>query len=169
MISLLQLYYNMTPNSYKSATPHLLRRSKARIPVTPYESRKEPLVSIKMERGGGRILRVFLGNPWNNYVSIRHIRHNIIARQKGSYFKLMNIRQTHRENVLRQSCLVSSLEHPNIATVYAVYCAGEKAFVVTEHLDICITQLGLQKYEIEEWEVATILLEVIAAPLRGLP
>ena len=157
----------MTANLYEIGKPHLLRKTKARIPPSSCEGTMEPLVSRTTERGVRKILRVFLGNPWDDYVPIRHIGHNIIARLKDLYFKLVNIRQCHRENVLKQACIVSSFKHANIATVYAVYCAGEKAFLVTEHLDVCFTQLELQKYAIEEWEVATILLEVIVVPLSG--
>ncbi|CZS92442.1 uncharacterized protein RAG0_02970 [Rhynchosporium agropyri] len=120
----------------------------------------ELLVSTKRESGVKRILLVFLRNPWNDYIAIRYIGQNIIARQKNSYFKLVNIRQCHR-NILKESCILSTLEHPNIAKFYAVYCDGAKASLITENLDICITQLELQKYEIEEWEMATILLEVL--------
>lgn len=117
---------NMTPNPHESGTPHLLRRTKARIPVSSCDGMIVPSVPMRTERGIERILRVFLGNPWNDHVFVRNIGYNIIARQKDPYFKLMNIRPCHRENILKQSCLISSFEHPNIATLYAIYCAGEE-------------------------------------------
>ena len=159
----------MTLNPNESGAPRQLKRTKARIPASACERKTLPLVAMRTERYVSRILWVFLGNPWNDYTSIRHVGHDIIARQSDSYFKLVNIRQCYSENILKQSSIISSFEHHNIATIYAVYCDGEDSFLVTEHLDICITHLKLQQYEIEEWEMATILSEVTATlPSRAL-
>ena len=151
----------MTLNPNESGAPRQLKRTKARIPASACERKTLLLVAMRTERYVSRILWVFLGNPWNDCISIRHVGH--------SYFKLVNIRQCHSENILKQSSIISSFEHHNIATIYAVYCDGEDSFLVTEHLDICITHLKLQQYEIEEWEMATILSEVTATlPSRAL-
>ena len=80
--------------------PHRLRRIKARMPVSSCKSMMEPLVATGTVNGVERILQVFLGDPWNDYVFVRHIGQNIIARKKNSYFKLVNIRQCHREKIL---------------------------------------------------------------------
>jgi hypothetical protein len=92
----------------------------------------------------------------------------MVARRKASYFKLANIRQCHSSDVLdEQPRLLSSIQHPNIATVYDLYCDDDKIFLVTEHLHISISQLDFQKYELEEWEMATIMAEVQATSYKN--
>jgi hypothetical protein len=87
----------------------------------------------------------------------------MVARRKASYFKLVNIRLCHTSDVLdEQPRLLSSIQHPNIATVYDLYCDDDKIFLITEHLHLSISQLDFQKYELEEWEIATIIAEVQA-------
>ncbi|KFY03198.1 hypothetical protein V490_00250, partial [Pseudogymnoascus sp. VKM F-3557] len=48
--------------------------------------------------------------------------------------------------------------------IYGVYSYIGKLLVVTEHLDISLAHLDFQSYETEEWEIATIVAEV----LKGL-
>ena len=111
-----------------------------------------------------RILRVFLGDPWNDYEYIHYIDQVMLARDISSYFKLVNIRQYPTSNILEQVRIISTIQHPNLATVYDVYCDNEEAnaFVITENLGISISQLDFQKFELEEWEIATIIAEVLA-------
>lgn len=86
----------------------------------------------------------------------------MLARHRSSYFKLVNIRQYSASNVLEQVRIISTIQHPNLATVYNVYCDDENAFLITENLDISISQLGFHKFELEEWEIATVIAEVLA-------
>ena len=55
---------------------------------------------------------------------------------------------------------LSSIQGPNIATVHNVFCDGDEVFVVTERLDLVFPQLEIQRYEMDEWEIATIIAEV---------
>ncbi|KFY03302.1 hypothetical protein V490_00219 [Pseudogymnoascus sp. VKM F-3557] len=71
------------------------------------------------------------------------------------------IRQSDQVTV---SQVLARVSHPNIASIYGVYSYIDKLLVVTEHLDISLAQLDFQSYEIEEWEIATIVAEV----LKGL-
>ncbi len=89
----------------------------------------------------------------------------MVATQKASYFKLVTIRQCYSSNILEQSRLLSRIQSPHIAIVYDLYCDNDKVFQVTEHLDISLSQLEIQKYELEEWEMATIIVEVQASSL----
>ena len=86
-----------------------------------------------------RILRVFLGDPWGDYEYIRHISQVMLARDLSSYFRLVNIRQYSTSNVLEQVKIISTVQHPNLATVYNVYCDNEKSFLITENLSISIS------------------------------
>jgi hypothetical protein len=110
-----------------------------------------------------RILRVFLGDPWDNYEYIRHIDQVILARDISSYFKLVNIRQYSTSKLLEQQVkIISAMQHPNLATIYNIYCDSDKAFLITENLDISISHLDFQSCELEEWEIATVIAEVCA-------
>jgi len=156
----------------QSTIPHRLKKIKTKFPSLPsrseestksstgVHSRSTELVPPETVR---RILRIFLRDPWDDYDYVRYLRKDIVARRKVSYFKLVNIRQYHSSDVLdEQPHLLSSIQHPNIATVYDLYCDDDKIFLVTEHLHISISQLEFQKYELEEWEIATIIAEVQA-------
>lgn len=156
----------------QSTIPQRLKRVKAIIPISRqnrsgkeskttndfHPRNKKPAIPTKVDR----MLRILLGNPWDDYDYIRHLGQIMLARRKISYFKLVNIQQCHSFKVLEHSQVLSSIQHPNVAAIYDVYCNQGESFLVTEHLDISISQLKFQRYELEEWEIATILLEVPA-------
>jgi hypothetical protein len=156
----------------QSAIPHRLKKIKTRIPSLQSRSEAVPKSSTGVHSRSTepvppetvhRILRIFLGDPWDDYEYVRYLGQGIVARRKASYFKLVNIRQCDSSDVLdEQPRLLSSIHHPNIATVYDLYCDDDKIFLVTEHLHIFISQLDFRKYELEEWEIATIIAEVQA-------
>lgn len=112
------------------------------------------------------MLRILLGNPQNDYDYIHYFGQDIIAIQKASYFKLVNIRQCYSSNAVEQSRLLSRIQNSNISTVYDLYCDDDKIFIVTENLEVSLSQLEVDKYELEEWEIATIISEVKAASWR---
>ncbi len=157
------------------AVPHRLKRMRAMFPVPSldrlvktskstndaHSRRAEPTPPGTIHR----MLRIFLGDPWDEYQYLYHLGQDMVAIRKASYFRLVNIRQYHSSDVLEQSRLLSRIESPNIAIVYDLYCDDDKIFQVTEHLDISLSQLEIQKYELEEWEMATIIAEVKATSL----
>jgi hypothetical protein len=111
----------------------------------------------------GRANRMFtikLGSPWDDYDYIRRCDQVMIVRQRASYFRLANIEESLTVNTLEQSQILSRIAHPNVASIYSAYCYNDKISLVTEHLDISLTQLDFQSYELEEWEIATIVAEV---------
>jgi serine/threonine protein kinase len=149
------------PNRLKKLKTSLQGRSET-LPKssTCLHSRLTELVQPKTVH---RILRIFLGDPWDDYNVVRYLRQDMIARRKASYFKLVNIRPCQTSDILdEQPRILSSIQHPNIATVYDIYCDDDKVFLITEHLHLSILQLDFQKYELEEWEIATIIAEVQA-------
>jgi hypothetical protein len=152
----------------KFTMPHRLRRINAKLPTLNHPGktlqstsndrlrRVEPVSS----RTVNRMIRILLGDPWDDYTCVSCLGENIVAIAKASYFKLVDIQQCRSPDAIEQSRLLSRAQSPNIATVYSVYCDGDKIFVVTEHLDISLSQLEVQEYELEEWEMATIIAEV---------
>jgi hypothetical protein len=109
-----------------------------------------------------RMIRILLGDPWDDYNYIMRLGKDLVATRKGAYFKLVDIRQCHSSDAVEQSRLLSRIQSPNITTVYDIYCDNDNIFIVTEHLDISFSELEIQKYELEEWEMATIFSEVQA-------
>ncbi|KFX96046.1 hypothetical protein O988_05516 [Pseudogymnoascus sp. VKM F-3808] len=83
---------------------------------------------------------------------------------RSSYFRLANMQESPAANIVQQSQVLARVSHPNIASIYGVYSYIDKLLVVTEHLDISLAQLDFQSYKTEEWEIATIVAEV----LKGL-
>jgi hypothetical protein len=108
-----------------------------------------------------RMLRILLRDPWEDYDYIRHVDQIVLASHKSSHFKLVNIRQYSTSNVIEQSRILSTIYHPNLAAIYDIYYDDDQAFLITEHLDISISELQLQRYELAEWEIATIIAEVL--------
>ncbi|KAH8799383.1 hypothetical protein F5884DRAFT_758410 [Xylogone sp. PMI_703] len=158
--------------------PHRLKRIKAKLPMTLRDSSEEVTKSSTDSRSGTvavtpgtthRFLRILLGQPWDDYDYIHHLGQEILASRKASYFKLVNIRQCQSSHVLEQRQILSSIQHPNIAAVYDVYCNNDETFLVMEHLGISLSQLEFQKYELEEWEIATITAEVPISPRMAMP
>ncbi|RDL36258.1 uncharacterized protein BP5553_06870 [Venustampulla echinocandica] len=137
-----------------SRPDHLGEASK---PTSDILRRAEPAFSGTVHR----ILRILLGDPWGDYDYIHSLGHDIVATRKASYFELVNIRLCHSSDVQKQYRLLSSTQSPNVATIYDLYSDGNKVFQVTERLDIYLSQLEVQKYELEEWEMATIIAEVL--------
>ncbi|KIM93201.1 hypothetical protein OIDMADRAFT_94479, partial [Oidiodendron maius Zn] len=107
------------------------------------------------------ILRILLRDPWEDYDYIMHLDQGILAVHRGSSFKIVSIQQFHCAEILQQTRMFSSIQHPNIASIYDIYCHDENHFLIMEHLSVRISHLDIQNHELEEWEIATIILEVL--------
>jgi hypothetical protein len=95
-----------------------------------------------------RLLRMFVHSPWKDYNYIRNLDQSMLAWHKS--FDLVNIRELHSFDIQKQPRVLSRIQHPNVATMHEIYWHKNKIFLVTEHLDISITQLQLQMYELDE-------------------
>lgn len=147
--------------------PHRLKRMVAGVSVSPgYNLRKLPRstsnINLRIVESGAvnRILRIFVGDLLDDYHYIRSLGKDTVAMRKASYFKLVNIRQCHSSDAFKRSHLLLKIQSPNIATIYDLYCNNGKVFIVTEHLEISYSELEVQKYDLVEWEIATIIMEV---------
>jgi len=116
--------------------------------------------STELIRSYQIILQVFLKDPWVDYDYICDIDQVKLARNKSSYFKLVNIRYSSTCTTLEQVKTISALQHTNIVTIAQVYCYNGIMYFVADSLGICISRLGYQEYHLEEWELATIIKEV---------
>ncbi|KFY17984.1 hypothetical protein V492_00234 [Pseudogymnoascus sp. VKM F-4246] len=104
------------------------------------------------------------GSPWRDYDYIKRLGQTILVRQRSSYFRLANMQESPTSNFIQQTQVLARVSHPNIASIYGMYYYVDKILLVTEHLDISLDQLDFQSYELEEWEMATIIAEA----LKGL-
>ena len=109
-----------------------------------------------------KLVRIFIEDPWNDYEYIQDLGQVMLARHKAFYFKLVDIRQLHCVEPPQEVQILSRIQHPNVASLHDIYCFDSKTFLIGEHLEFGISQLELQNYELEEWEIATIIKEVSA-------
>jgi hypothetical protein len=146
-----------------------VQRVKAVFPGPSRSSQEVHLEAVppKMTKTVKRILRILLRNPWEDYDHVMHLDQGILAIHKGSSFKIVSIQQFHCAEILQQTRIFSGIQHPNVASIYDVYCYDENNFLIMEHLSVRISHLEIQKHELEEWEIATIISEVVSICLLG--
>jgi hypothetical protein len=137
---------------------HCLKRVKAILPgsskLTDDHSKTTTPATPKSVK---KLLRLMIGDPWKEYEYIQDLGQVILARHKASYFKIVNIQQFHCVNPpIEESQILSSAQHPNVASIYDVYWSNNTNFLIIEHLHIGIAQLELEKYQLEEWEIANV-------------
>lgn len=107
-----------------------------------------------------KIFTIKFESPWVEYEYIRQSNQVTVVRQRSSYFRLANVHEFLAANTIQQSQVLATVSHPNIASIYGIYSYISKLLVITEYLDISLSQLDFQSYGIEEWEIATIVAEV---------
>jgi serine/threonine protein kinase len=57
--------------------------------------------------------------------------------------------------------LLAQVQHPNIADILDVYFYDGQLCIVNEYLDVSLLDLEFKRLVPEEWEIATIVAEVI--------
>ena len=110
-----------------------------------------------------RLLRVWLRSPWKDYYFIRRVYapdQGILGHHKSSYFNLAIIRDFPTSGTYQTLHALNDIQHPNIASIYDVYCYNNRLSIAAEHLDVSLTELDFQSFALEEWEIATIIAEV---------
>jgi hypothetical protein len=55
---------------------------------------------------------------------------------KASYFNLVVNWELRSFNALKHYQILLSIQHPNIAATYNVYCYEDRVFVCVEHLNV---------------------------------
>jgi hypothetical protein len=111
-----------------------------------------------------KLLRVWSKSPWDDYTHVAYLYSSQQARlvcQKESYFDLAVMReQPSGPNDLTSFRILSRIHHANIAKTYDVFFDEGMTSVITEHLDLSLVQIDFEKYQLEEWEIATIIVQV---------
>jgi hypothetical protein len=118
--------------------------------------------SIRSGGDIGKLLRVWLISPWQDYALIRTLANSgesRLAYRKGGYFSKAIIQVFPGSNMhILQN--LSEIRHSNIAKVYDTYLYREETFAAMEYLELALEDLQFSQFELEEWEMATILAEV---------
>ena len=109
-----------------------------------------------------RLLRIDFKSPKDDYTYVHKLRSNqgTLVYRKENRLHLSVIRESFAETPLPMLELLSQVQHPNIADILDVYFHDAKLYIVGEHLDVSMLDLGFNKLAPEEWEIATIVAEV---------
>jgi len=133
--------------------------SKCRKTVKPEDAD----VGFAKSNSHGKLLRIWLTSPWEHYTSARTLSPaggSCLAYRNGAYFSKAAIRVFPYPKDVQALQRLSDIRHPNVASIYDLYCHEEVLYAATEYLELSLADLDFQTYDLEEWEIATILLEV---------
>lgn len=108
-----------------------------------------------------KLLRLWLRSPWEDYslVGPASAEPSLVYR-RGEYFHKATVQAFPNSGGVEVLQALSSIQHPNIANIYDVYCYDNKIFTVAEHLELSLLDLDFHSFPFEEWEIATIIVEV---------
>jgi hypothetical protein len=159
----------LTEVSYKNQLPRGLRRLRRVKPFSADVLEKSSknnhvqsealLPSPKSDVTPGKLLRLWLRSPWEDYTRVQS-REPSFACRKGAYFHKATIRAFPNSGGIQLLQAFSSFRHPNIANVYDVYCYDNSIFVASEYLELSLNELDFHFFLFAEWEIATIIVEV---------
>ncbi|KAF7894688.1 uncharacterized protein EAF01_010138 [Botrytis porri] len=115
---------------------------------------------------GGRytnLLRVWLSDPWKDYEAIMPTTDegSILACRNGTYFLKVNIGVYEGKNTELLLRALSKIQHPSISKIFDVYCYDSKVFVASEYPELPLVDLDFHIFHFDEWEIATIIKEVL--------
>ncbi|KAH6696556.1 hypothetical protein BKA61DRAFT_563364 [Leptodontidium sp. MPI-SDFR-AT-0119] len=154
-----RIYTDLVDEFSKGEPSHALEG-----PLSPYsESARSP----------GKLLRMWLRSPWDDYTLITSGSvEPSLASCPGKYFSRATIREFPNPGSMELLQALSGIEHPNIAAIYDVYCHGDKIFTASEYLELSLADISFLSFPFDEWEVATIITEVLSGSgyllLRGI-
>ncbi|KAH6670154.1 hypothetical protein B0J14DRAFT_445293, partial [Halenospora varia] len=110
----------------------------------------------------GKLQRLWLRSPWEDYTLVRPASTEpSLASRQGMYFHRATVREFPNSGGVQLLQALSGIDHPNIAKVYDVYCYGNKIVTASEYLELSLTNIDFQSFPFEEWEVATVIVEVL--------
>ncbi|KAF8852950.1 hypothetical protein BDZ45DRAFT_762790 [Acephala macrosclerotiorum] len=112
-----------------------------------------------------RLLRIDFKNPKDDYTFVQELRSNqgtLVCHRKNRLHVAV-IRESFSLAPLQMLEELAQVQHPNIADILDVYFHDGKLCIVGEHLDVSLFDLEFKRLVPEEWEIATIIAEVIKA------
>jgi serine/threonine protein kinase len=110
-----------------------------------------------------RLLRIDFKNPKEDYAFVQELRSNqgTLVCHRKNHLRLAVIRESFSPTPLPMLELLAQVQHPNIADILDVYFYDGQLCIVSEYLDVSLLDLEFNKLAPEEWEIATIIAEVI--------
>jgi serine/threonine protein kinase len=110
-----------------------------------------------------RLLRIDFKNPKEDYTFVQELRSNqgtLVCHRKNHLHPAV-IRESFSPTPLQMIELLAQVQHPNIADILDVYFYDGQLCIVSEYLDVSLLDLEFNRLAPEEWEIATIVAEVI--------
>ncbi|KAH7363991.1 hypothetical protein BKA65DRAFT_127134 [Rhexocercosporidium sp. MPI-PUGE-AT-0058] len=112
---------------------------------------------------GRRLVRIDFRDPRDDYTFVQKLRSNrgtLVCHRKNRLHVAV-IRESFSYAPLNMLEDIAQVEHPNIAKILDVYFHDGRLCVVSEHLAVSLLDLEFKRLAPEEWEIATIIAEVI--------
>ncbi|TGO56037.1 hypothetical protein BCON_0083g00300 [Botryotinia convoluta] len=111
----------------------------------------------------GNLLRVWLMSPWGDYQPVAPITSMgcLLACRKGDYFVKVRVGVYEEDDTVQFLQALSMIQHTNISRILDVYCDENKLFIASEYLELSLVDIDFHMFEFDEWEVATIIREVV--------
>ncbi|PMD55312.1 uncharacterized protein K444DRAFT_483653, partial [Hyaloscypha bicolor E] len=111
------------------------------------------------------LLRIKFKNPKEDYTYIHEVPSNqgVLVCDRKNRFHLGVIRESFSPTPLQMLEVLAHVQHPNVADILDVYFHDSKLCIVNEHLEVSMLDLEFERLPPEEWEIATIIGEVINA------
>ncbi|APA13371.1 predicted protein [Sclerotinia sclerotiorum 1980 UF-70] len=140
-----------------------LHRTPARLGNNSAQSSAKLATTSNDRAKQGNLLRVWLTSPWGDYQSIAPITAKgcLLACRKGDYFEKVTIGVYEGDDTLQFLQALSVIQHANISKILDIYCDENKIFIASEYFELSLVDLDFQMFEFDEWEIATIITEVL--------
>jgi hypothetical protein len=145
-----------TPPPLKRARPFHLGNVQDNNPVWPSQ-----LGNVK------QLLRVDFQNPMTEYGHVEELQSDqgtLVYHRKNRYL-LAVVRRSFSPAPLQMLETFARIQHPNIADIIGIYFHEARLFIASEYLDMSLYDLEFSRLTPEEWEVASIIAEVILSAL----
>jgi hypothetical protein len=108
-------------------------------------------------------------NPEDNYIFIHKLpsKRGTLVCHRTNCSCLGVVRKARwLSTPLRTLEILARIHHPNIANILDAYFYEGDLLIIGEHLDVSLLDLGFQQLPAEEWEIATIIQQVVGLPFR---
>ena len=107
-------------------------------------------------------MRIHFKSPKDDYIFVHELQsgQGTLVYHRENRLRLALIRESFSKTPLPMLELLAQVQHPNIADILDVYFHDGKLYIIGEHLDVSLLDLGFNKLAPEEWEIATIVAEV---------
>lgn len=111
------------------------------------------------------LLRLWFKSPWEDYQEIKNSSGLAVVLRKGSYFQMNTMSSITRRGGFGDIKFFSDMSHPNVAPIHDLYYFENTLHLVGEYLELSLNELNFRTVQLEEWEVATIMVNILDGTL----